>query len=83
MIGSGTARSGLRAEHVRFNDLNDDESIGMEFLMRPANFALIKKFCKQRPQISQQIAQASGQLNSIKISIVGRNSRSKHKLVIW
>ena len=67
LVGSGTARSGLRADHGGFNNLNDDESIGVEFLMRPDNYALVKKFCKQHPQISQQIAQANGRFNPLKI----------------
>jgi hypothetical protein len=67
LVGSGNVRSGLRADHKGFNNLDDNQSIATDFLMNQDNYRLVKKFCDQHPRISREIGEANARFNPIKI----------------
>jgi len=67
LVGSGNVRSGLRADHMGWSNLSDNQSTAVDFLMNPDNYRLVKKFCSQHTQIAPQIGDASARFNPIKV----------------
>ncbi|MEX2186269.1 MAG: hypothetical protein WD875_05730 [Pirellulales bacterium] len=64
---AGPGRSGLRADHSGFTNLQDSQALAVEFLLDADNFRLVKKFCDQHSTIAKLIGEAPARFNPIKV----------------